>query len=376
MTIYVVKRGDSLWGIGRRYGITPDVIARVNQLSDPARLPIGLALVIPTEGDAPVSAIEANGYAYPGINADVLSETLPYLTFLCPFSFRAAKDGSLVPIEDQRLITAAYAGGAAPMLTVTNIADTGFSSDTAHAILTDSAAQEKFISAVLAVLRARNYYGLNIDFEYVYPFDRVSYNQFIARIGETLHSLGYYFITTIAPKESDDQPGLLYEAHDYAAHGRYADRVIIMTYEWGYTYSPPQAVSPVNRIRSVLDYAVSKMPSGKILMGFSNYGYSWALPWRQGDAAKVVSNAGAVDLSASVYAEIKFDELSQAVHFNYTDAAGARREVWFEDPRSWKARLRLIGEYGLAGMSLWTTNRLYRPGLAVLESMYSVEKII
>lgn len=376
MTLYVVKQGDTLYGIGRRYGFSPGELASLNQLSDPSRLPVGLALVIPTEGEAPVSAIEANGYAYPGINADVLSETLPYLTFLCPFSFRVGMDGALIPIDDQRLITAAHAGGTAPLLTVTNIGESGFSSDIAHTILTDGTAQEKFISDVLAVLRARNYYGLNLDFEYVYPFDRGSYNQFIARLSETLHGLGYYFITTIAPKTSDNQLGLLYEAHDYAAHGRYADRVILMTYEWGYTYSPPRAVSPVNRIRAVLDYAVTKLPSGKILMGFSNYGYSWALPWHQGDAARVVSNAGAVDLAASVYAEIKFDELSQAPHFSYTDAAGTRRKVWFEDPRSWRARLRLVGEYGLAGISIWTINRLYRPGLFVLGSLYSVEKII
>lgn len=44
----------------------------------------------------------------------MLSETLPYLTFLCPFSFRVGMDGALIPIDDQRLITAAHAGGTAP----------------------------------------------------------------------------------------------------------------------------------------------------------------------------------------------------------------------------------------------------------------------
>jgi spore germination protein len=195
-------------------------------------------------------------------------------------------------------------------------------------------------------------------------------------MAERLHSLGYYFITTVAPKEAAGQRGLLYEAHDYAAHGRYADRVVIMTYEWGYTYSPPQAVSPVNRMRGILDYAVTVIPSGKILLGFSNYGYSYALPWRQGDAARVISNSAAADLASSVYAEIRFDPLAQASHFTYTDAAGARREVWFEDPRSWQARLGLVEEYDLAGISMWTINRLYRPGLAVIDGMYGVEKIV
>jgi spore germination protein len=126
----------------------------------------------------------------------------------------------------------------------------------------------------------------------------------------------------------------------------------------------------------VLDYAVTRIPPGKILMGLSNYGYSWALPWKQGGAARVISNAGAADLAASVYAEVKFDAAAQAPHFRYTDPDGIQREVWFEDPRSFAARLRLVSEYALAGASFWTINRLYRPALLVLQSMYGVEKIL
>ena len=148
------------------------------------------------------------------------------------------------------------------------------------------------------------------------------------------------------------------------------------SYEWGYTYSAPQAVSPVNRIRRVLDYAVTVMPAGKILMGFSNYAYDWTLPWKQGTAARVLSNAGALELAVSRWAEIKYDATAEAAWFNYTDATGQRHVVWFEDARSIRARLKLIGEYGLAGLSIWTADRLWRPIYALLESMYSVEKII
>jgi len=376
MTLYVVRPGDTLYGVARHFGVTSAALAALNQLADPDRLPVGLALVIPAGGAAPTASMEVNGFVYPGVSEATLTETLPSLTFLSPLCYRVGADGTLLPLEDQSLITAAYAGGAAPLLTAANIDERGFSSDIAHAVLTDSAAQDKFITNALALLRARNYYGLALDFEYIYPFDRGSYNQFAARLAETLHARGYYFITVLAPKTADDQPGLLYEAHDYAAHGRVADRVILMTYEWGYTYSPPRAVSPVDRMRDVLDYAVTAIPPGKILLGFSNYGYSWALPWHQGDAARVISSAAAADLAASVYAPIRYDSVAQAPHFTYADAAGVRREVWFEDPRSWRARLELAMGYGLAGISIWTVNRLYRPGLAVLESVAQVEKIL
>jgi spore germination protein len=378
LKIYIVRPGDTLTGIARRFGTTVEKLAFDNQLSDPSRLPVGLALALPAAGgEGPAQSIETNGYAYPGVRPSVLNETLDYLTFLCPFSWQTDENGTLKPIDDQELITSAYEGGAAPILTVTNIGSSGgFSGDAAHAVLTDAGVQDSFIQNLLSALRGRHYYGADIDFEYVFPFDRDSYNRFIKRLSETLHPLGYYFMTTVAPKTSDDQPGLLYQAADYAAHGKYADRVIIMTYEWGYTYSPPQAVSPVSRMRGVLDYAVTRIPPGKILMGLSNYGYSWAVPWKQGSAARIISNAAAADLASAVYAEIKFDDSAQAPHFTYTDAAGVRREVWFEDARSFSARLRLVSEFGLAGVSIWTVNQLYRPGLLALHSLYSAEKIL
>ena len=52
-----------------------------------------------------------------------------------------------------------------------------------------------------------------------------------------------------------------------------------MTYEWGYTYGPPMAVAPINKVRQVLDYAVSEIESTKINMGIPNYGYDWPLPY-------------------------------------------------------------------------------------------------
>ena len=42
----------------------------------------------------------------------------------------------------------------------------------------------------------------------------------------------------LAPKTDTRQRGLLYEGHDYAAVSAAVDGVLLMTYEWGYTYQP------------------------------------------------------------------------------------------------------------------------------------------
>ena len=377
MQITVVRAGDSLYALARKFGTGVEELVRLNQIADPSRLVIGQSLVVPGPVEDVREQIEVNTYAYPTVTDAVLNETMPYFTALCPFSHSVTAEGELRPIEDERLIRAACAGQTVPLLTITNLGETGgFSSDLAHTVLTDEGVQARLFDNIVSLIREKGYYGLNINFEYIYPFDRDSYSQFVARASELLHPLGCPVSTAIAPKESADQEGLLYTAHDYAAHGKYADRVILMTYEWGYTFGAPQAVSPVNRIRRVLDYAVTVMPAGNILMGFSNYAYDWTLPWKQGTAARVLSNASAQELAASRWAEIRYDETAQAPYFHYTDTAGRRHVVWFEDARSIRARLRLVGEYGLGGISLWTADRLWRPIYELLESMYGVEKVL
>ena len=377
MDVYIVRPGDTLYRLARRYATTVENLAWINQLSDPNRLIPNQALLVP--GPEPAARPEAvvNAYAYPNISEPTLTETLPHLSLLCPFSNRLTMSGELATIDDGRLVTAALAQSVAPFLTVTNLGESGgFSSDVAHAVFTDRAVQDAAIDSIFAALSRRRYAGVNLNIEYVYPFDRDSYNQFLRRLSGLLHERGWYLTTAIAPKESAGQEGLLYSAHDYAAHGRWADWVVLMTYEWGYTYSAPQAVSPVNRIRRVLDYAVTQMPVGSILMGFSNYGYRWRLPWRQGDAAEVISNAAAINLAVSVNAELRYDAVAQAPWFHYTAADGQRWAVWFEDARSVRARLDLVREYDLAGLSWWTVNPLFRPALLLQQNAFSSFKLL
>ena len=148
------------------------------------------------------------------------------------------------------------------------------------------------------------------------------------------------------------------------------------SYEWGYSRGPAMAVAPVDKVRQVLDYAVTEIPPRKLLMGVPNYGYDWTLPFVQGSVARSLTNVGAAALAGTVGAEIRFAAAAQSPFFNYTDSGGRRHEVWFEDARSLRAKYLLIRDYGLAGISYWNLNSLFRTNFIVLESMYSVEKLL
>src|SRR5690606_32908992 len=167
------------------------------------------------------------------------------------------------------------------------------------------------------------------DFEFIPQDDREAYNEFLRKIKPRLTQAGLILSAALAPKTSATQTGLLYEAHDYAAHGEIVDFVVLMTYEWGYSAGPPMPVSPINEVRRVVSYALTEIPANKILLGQNLYGYDWTLPFVQGgEYARALSPQQAITLAREQNAAIQYNEEAQAPYFNYFDAEGRQHEVW------------------------------------------------
>ena len=132
------------------------------------------------------------------------------------------------------------------------------------------------------------------------------------------------------------------------------------------------AVAPLPSVRRVLDYAVTELPPEKIFLGFPNYGYNWVLPYVSGQSrADSIGNEEAPLLAVRYGAEIFYDETAQSPYFVYTTPRGVVHKVWFEDLRSWQAKLDLVCEYDLAGIGIWQLNQLWRAGLYLLTRQVS-----
>lgn len=371
--IYIVKDGDTLYGLSKSFNVPEGKIKRDNQLIGNELL-VGQALII--QNKAIKQRVIVNGYAYPNISEEVLIKTLPNLTYLSVFSYHVTPTGDLISIDDEALINSALEQDVKAYLVVTNIGISGnFDSNLAHVILNSEKVQNDLISNIVIIMSKKKYFGLDIDFEYIYPVDLVLYNAFLKKVTEILHRNNFHVTTALAPKYSDTQSGLLYEAHDYYTHGQLSDHVIIMTYEWGYTYGPPMAVAPINQVEKILKYAVSVIPSYKIMMGIPNYGYDWVIPYKSGNKASTISNTAAIELAIQKKSEIKYDAVAQAPFFYYKDNLGSEHIVWFEDARSIQAKLSLVDKYNLSGISYWTIMNYFQQNWIILDLMYEIKKI-
>lgn len=232
---YILEEGQTLFSLSQEYGVPLEELIEANPELNPLDLRPGETVMIPVARREQRRPILVNGYAYTSINTNSLNCVLPFLTFISPFSYKLTPTAELVSPDDSDLIFRAQRSAVMPIMVVTNIFDEGFSTETLSGILSSPELQDRLIGNILAELTGKNYYGVNMDIEYIAPEDRERYNAFLERLTERLHNEGFIVMTALAPKISADQPGLLYEAHDYAAQGRIVDYIILMTYEWGYT---------------------------------------------------------------------------------------------------------------------------------------------
>lgn len=371
--IHVIQPGEELWLIANRYGVTIQAIIRENNIQDPNRIYPGLQLRIPLRKPT----IEVNAYSYQAeaSGAQTIQELGDFLTYLSPFAYLINEKGDLQPVSDDLMIAAARSKNVVPMLSITNFTSTAAGSNLAHTILATPELRDRVITNILRIMEQKGYRGVNIDFENVLPADRENYNQFLQLTVDRLHPKGYFVSTAVAPKVGGIQAGLLYEAHDYEAHGRIADFVVLMTYEWGYRLGPPQAISPINQMRRVVDYARSVMPAEKIFLGFQIYARDWLLPHVKGQEAETFSTQEAVARAVKYGATIQYDTVTQSPFFRYVDAQGRGHEVWFEDARSAQAKFDLAKEFNLRGISYWALGYPYPSNWTLLKDNFNIRKI-
>lgn len=375
---YFVRPGDSLYTISQKFNLTIAELAQINAIDPNRPLPVNLRLYIPEQ---PKQMIESNAYVEP--TGSTVSNTLinaaqkhaDQLTYLAPFSYQVKRDGSLQAPLLNDFPNIAQNNQAALMLVVTNLEDGAFSEELGSLIVNDHNVQNRLFDQIIATAKEIGYRDVHFDFEFLPATDREAYNQFLRRAKTRLSQENLLMSTALAPKTSATQSGQWYEAHDYRAHGEIADFVVLMTYEWGYSGGPPMAVSPIDQVRRVVDYALTEIPAKKIMLGQNLYGYDWTLPYEPGSQyARAISPQQAIQLAHENNQAISYDSTAQAPYFQYTDGEGNRHEVWFEDARSIQAKFDLIKEKHLRGISYWKLGLSFPQNWLLLSDNFTIKK--
>ncbi|MFL5733798.1 MAG: glycosyl hydrolase family 18 protein [Chloroflexia bacterium] len=222
-------------------------------------------------------------------------------------------------------------------------------------IITDTVKQDAIVSQIDAIIGANGYDGITIDFEGLNGVDKDSLTAFMGKLYAKLHPKKKLVAMAVPAKVRESTDGWS-AAYDYAALSGVLDYLLIMAYDFHWTTSDPGPVAPMDRLRVVADYAAAKVPRGKIVWGAGVYGYDWGYnqdaSGSDGKPAEYRNFAEASAAAATQGAQSGYDAGAQSPWVRYM-RNGQQREIWYENRRSFDAKLGLINDYGLAGFGIW-----------------------
>lgn len=335
-------------------------------------------------------AVVISAYYYRGAKGsyDSLMAHGRDLTHLFYFGFQLDAGGNISGFPLQRDLEAARRHGVPVLAVVTN----GFNRQSTTALLGDSKARQRAVENILKLME-QGYAGVNIDFESVDVADRDRYTAFVGEVAQALRPRGYLTTVALPARNAQTAESAWGRAYDYQGIGRWADYVVVMTYDQHYAGSAPGPIGGLDWADGVMRYAASVIHPRKLLLGVPSYGRDWpepglapagsgggaALPGEGAQAnggAQGSGGSGAPpapkvksrplrdwegnedfysieELLAKYGATPQFDPATGESWFRYVDDYGVSRIVYYTDPRGLRLKLGLVDRLGLGGVAMW-----------------------
>ncbi|HHW45076.1 MAG TPA: glycoside hydrolase [Desulfotomaculum sp.] len=268
------------------------------------------------------------------------------ITFLIPFWYGVTREGGLADQSDPRSLNLIRRLNLPVLAIIHNYASPQYRS-LIHVLLTDDELRRTLINSIANMLRRTGYAGINIDFEFVPPEDRPFLTRFMTDLYRVLKPEG--FLTTISvPAELEDNPRHPFSgAFSYPQLGAVSDQVYLLAYDEH--FATPGPVASIGFVQRVLTYALTVIPREKIRLGMAVYGYDWAegvpLP-------ETLSYQQAVNRAAEHGVSPVYDQQAQEWTYTYRED-GVGHTVWFEDARSFAAKMALVRREKLPGIGVW-----------------------
>lgn len=271
------------------------------------------------------------------------------LTEIYPLWYHVRPDGSLKEEPNPDAIAYARKNGikVIPLVNVVPSQD---------AVLVDPTAMDNTINNLVRVVKANNYDGVNIDFEFVpttghqdFSVDRNKLTMFIKNLYNKLQPMGKEVHMAVLPHVgvTPEMAGV----YDYGALSPYLKKVTIMCYDHSQAGSPPGPLAPFSWVESNVKTAINQgFKPSQICLGVATYGYDW--PAGKPNGFSVPTKQIMKEASMKGY-NIKWSDKYQEPFYTYTGPEGDTREVWFENEATLQTKIDLVKKYNLTGLCIW-----------------------
>jgi hypothetical protein len=208
-----------------------------------------------------------------------------------------------------------------------------------HFVLIGDRPERKALIAELTAA-ARNFDGLQIDFENVPARDGSAFLSFLVELRAALPGKMFTIALPARTRKIAD------DVYDYERIKPHVDRILVMAYDEHWSGSNPGSVASIDWCRRVADYSLRAIGQEKLIMGLPFYGRAW------GD----YSPSRAL-INRTIQGIIKDDKVAEIRYENgipvFTYNKNVSIKVYFEDEKSLTARMGMYKSMNVSSIGFW-----------------------
>lgn len=275
-----------------------------------------------------------------------------HIDYVEPLWFSAYPDGTVKGSPEKAVLDLAKRSGVKVIPIVSNAKVGGGEREQRQAndqFLHNPKTRAKAINTLVQMVDRYKLDGINVDFQLIDPTARHDLTAFVRELAAQLHPKRKEVHMDVIPPA--DVSAALNGAFDYKSLARYADRIILMTYDQhAGEGTPPGPVASLPWVDKNLKTALRYIPREKLSLGMASYGYDWPLGKAAGEV-KELSSHEAVRTARVFGVPIKRNK-DLVPHYTYT-SAGITRQAWWEDHVSAARKLDIALKNNVRGIAVW-----------------------
>lgn len=213
-------------------------------------------------------------------------------------------------------------------------------------VLSRTASRQNLVNQLIQAALAVGLDGINVDFESLSEDVGIHFLQFLREMSIECHK------NNLVLSVDNPVPEDFTSHYDRAEQGRVVDYVIIMGYDEHYVGSEEAgSVASLPWVEKGIQDTLAEVPAERVINAIPFY----ARLWRTSGAAlssEAIGMDAAQEAISTNQAEVYWD---QSVGQNYAtyELEGDTYQIWLEDAESVAAKVKLVPQYGLAGVAQW-----------------------
>lgn len=219
--------------------------------------------------------------------------------------------------------------------------------------------RDNLVREIADVINKHNLDGVNVDIENVTLEDKEAFTLFVKALREALPKEKEVSVAVAANPHGYTEGW--YGSYDYTNLAKYADYLLIMSYDEHYETGDPGPISSIGFVEDSINHALKYAPSSKIVIGMPFFGRYWS------DDGNIKGKGTSLikinELISKYNGTVNYDNNSKSpmAKVNITGyEVGFPKggyTIWFENEESILNKLKLIEKYNLRGAGSWSLHQ-------------------